>query len=80
MTYATTFSTRSNATKMVCVALTTLLPACGTTRVLLVPRGDPVRLAEPVRAHVWVPDGKGVIVRSRNRVEIPAGWYALPKD
>lgn len=61
-------------------AASVLLAGCGTTRVLLVPHGDPVRLAEPVRAYVWVPDSKGMIVRSRNRVEIPAGWYALPKD
>ncbi len=49
------------------------------TRVILVPNGDPVRLAEPVRAKVWVPDASGQIVQSQNRVTIPAGWYALPR-
>lgn len=47
---------------------------------IMVPEGDPVRLAEPVRAHVFVPDSSGKVVRSSNRVVIPAGWYALPKD
>lgn len=50
------------------------------TRVLLVPSGEPLRLAEPVKARVWIIDEKGQEVRSQNRVEIPAGWYALPKD
>ena len=50
------------------------------TRVILVPNGDPVRLAEPVRAKVWVPDASGQIVQSQNRVTIPAGWYALPRN
>jgi hypothetical protein len=50
------------------------------SRVILVPEGEPVLLADPVKAHVFVmaPDGK--LVRSQNRVTIPAGWYALPKD
>jgi hypothetical protein len=38
-----------------------------------------VRLAEPAKARVWVMDPTGKQVRSQNRVEIPAGWYALPK-
>lgn len=48
------------------------------TRVILVPDGEPVRLAEPVKARVWVVDQKGVSVKSQNRVPIPEGWYALP--
>lgn len=61
------------------IALT--LTSCGcATRVILVPNGDPVRLAEPVRAKVWVPDSSGQIVQSQNRVTIPAGWYALPRN
>jgi hypothetical protein len=60
------------------IALTLMSAGCAT-RVILVPNGDPVRLAEPVRAKVWVPDASGQIVQSQNRVTIPAGWYALPK-
>lgn len=62
-----------------CAALTSMSSGCAT-KVLLVPHGTPVRLAEPVRARVFVPDATGKMIRSENRVEIPAGWYALPKD
>jgi hypothetical protein len=48
------------------------------TRVILVPDGEPVRLAEPVKARVWVMDSKGQSVKSVNKVTIPTGWYALP--
>lgn len=56
------------------------LQGCGPTRVVLVPPGAPVRLAEPVKAKVWARDASGAIVQSRNRVIIPEGWYALPKE
>jgi hypothetical protein len=46
-------------------------------RVVLVPEGEPVQLAEPVKAHVYVNDG-GQRVKSRNRVTLPEGWWALP--
>ena len=62
------------------VTALTLTSAGCATRVILVPNGDPVRLAEPVRAKVWVPDASGQIVQSQNRVTIPAGWYALPRN
>ena len=61
------------------VTALTLTNAGCATRVILVPNGDPVRLAEPVRAKVWVPDASGNVVQSQNRVTIPAGWYALPR-
>jgi len=48
------------------------------TKVILVPEGEPVRLAEPIKSRVWVIDSKGDSVKSQNRVTIPAGWYALP--
>ena len=46
----------------------------------MVPNGTPVRLAESVKARVYVADGAGVLVKSQNKIAIPAGWYALPKD
>ena len=49
------------------------------TRVILVPEGQPIMLAEPVRAKVYVFDSAGKLVPSSNRVVIPAGWYALPR-
>jgi len=51
-----------------------------SSRVILVPTGEPVMLAESVKARVFVTGADGKQVKSRNRVIIPAGWYALPKE
>ena len=51
---------------------------CGA-RVILVPDGQPVMLAEPVKAKVYAFDAAGNLVPSSNRVLLPAGWYALPR-
>lgn len=50
------------------------------TRVVLVPSGEPVRLAEPAKVRVWVLDSNGQSIKSSNRVLLPEGWYALPKE
>lgn len=63
---------------IVLVAFLATMSGC-STRVILVPNGEPVRLAEPVRARIFVTDASGKSVESQNRVTIPAGWYALPK-
>jgi hypothetical protein len=60
--------------------LVLLLQGCTPTRVVMVPSGQPVRLAESVKAHVWAKDSEGKIVKSRNRVTIHEGWFVLPKD
>jgi len=68
------------------IAFATILPlvllplGCTPTRVVMVPPGQPVRLAESVKARVWAKDASGNIVKSRNRVTIHEGWYALPKE
>ena len=49
------------------------------TKVILVPEGQPVQLAEPVKAKVYAFDSNGKLVPSSNRVVLPAGWYALPR-
>jgi hypothetical protein len=49
------------------------------TRVILVPDGQPVMLAESVKAKVYAFDSTGNLVPSSNRVLLPAGWYALPR-
>ena len=49
------------------------------TRVILVPEGQPVMLAEPVKAKVYAFDSTGKLVPSSNKVVLPAGWYALPR-
>jgi hypothetical protein len=48
--------------------------------VIYVPHGEPVRLAESVKAKVWVVDASGKSVHSQNRITIHDGWYALPKE
>ena len=63
------------------IVLLTLIASCGCgSRVVMVPHGEPVRLAESVKAKVWVKGADGVSVRSSNRITLPEGWYALPKD
>lgn len=61
------------------IALTIMNAGCGSTRVIYVKHGEPVRLAESVKARVWVLDDSGKSVRSMNRITIPEGWYTLPK-
>lgn len=55
------------------ISVSVLLIGCAGKRVVLVPAGEPVQLAEPVRAFIYV-DGE----RSGNRVELPEGWWVLP--
>ena len=59
--------------------VTASFAGCANT-VILVPDGTPVRLAEPVSAHVFVYDNQGNLVRSSNRVTLPAGWWVAPVD
>ena len=49
------------------------------TRVILVPEGQPVQLAEPIRAKVFAFDSTGKLVPSSNKIVLPAGWYVLPR-
>lgn len=46
---------------------------CVGRKVVLVPPGEPVQLAEPVRAYIYV-NGE----RSAGRVTLPQGWWVLP--
>ena len=59
------------------IALLTCL-GCQVAKVVLVPSGDPIMLAEPTRASVYAFDRDGKLV-GPSTVKIPAGWYALPK-
>ncbi len=52
---------------------------CQQTKVILVPHGDPVLLAEPIKAKVYAFDAQGNMTGYPTKVTIPAGWYALPK-
>ena len=52
---------------------------CQQTKVVLVPSGDPVMLAEPVKASVYGFDSNKKLV-GPSKVTLPAGWYVLPKN
>ena len=59
------------------VLLTSL--GCQMTKVVLVPSGDPVMLAKPVKASVYGFDSNKKLV-GPSTVTLPAGWYVLPKN
>ena len=59
------------------VVASVLLGGCGGTRTVLIPPGEPVQLAEPVKAHIYT-DVSGTRQRSDNRVTLPEGWWCLP--
>lgn len=61
------------------LALMSMSVSCAS-RVIYVPHGEPVRLAESVEVRVWTVDANGKTVRSKNRITIHEGWYALPKE
>jgi hypothetical protein len=52
---------------------------CQMTKVVLVPSGDPVMLAKPVKASVYGFDSNKKLV-GPSTVTLPAGWYVLPKS
>ena len=67
-----------NLSRMIWLAVLPTFLGC-QTRVVLVPSGDPVMLAKPVRASVYAFDKDKKLV-GPSRVELPAGWYVLPKE
>ena len=60
------------------LAASVWLSGCVRRRVVLVPPGEPVQLAEPAKAHVYV-TVEGKRQRSDNRVTLPEGWWCLPE-
>lgn len=71
-------SLKTHSAKL-CAAALLSMSGCAS-RVILVPDGEPLLLAEPIKARVLVMSPEGKLIRSQNRVTIPAGWYALPKE
>ena len=67
-----------NLSRMIWLAVLPTFLGC-QTKVVLVPSGDPVMLAKPVRASVYAFDANKKLV-GPSRVELPAGWYVLPKE
>ena len=68
---------RPNLSRLIWLIVLPICLGC-RTKVILVPNGDPVLLAEPVRASVYAFDRDGNL-SGPSTVKIPAGWYALPK-
>ena len=75
---ATTRSGRAPWTRTSILAALALLLLCGSGcgETVLVRRGTPVRIADPV--HVYTLEG-GEWVRSANRVDV-RGWYAVSPE
>ena len=67
-----------NSSKMIWLAVLPTFLGC-QTKVVLVPSGDPVMLAAPVKARVYAFDSNKKLV-GPSTVVLPAGWYALPKN
>lgn len=65
--------------RMIWLLALPIFPACQQTKVVLVPSGDPVMLAKPVKASVYAFDADKKLV-GPSKVTLPAGWYALPKE
>lgn len=65
---------------LILICATASLSGCvnPNPRVVLIPPGEPVQLAEPVTARVYIKGADGVRVESKNRVTIPEGYFALP--
>ena len=65
--------------RMIWLAVLLTCLGCQMTRVVLVPSGDPVMLAKPVKASVYGFDSNKKLV-GPSTVTLPAGWYVLPKN
>jgi len=68
-----------NPSRMIWLLVLPICLGCQQTKVVLVPSGDPVMLAKPVKASVYgfVSDKKQV---GPSKVVLLAGWYVLPKN
>jgi hypothetical protein len=65
--------------RMIWLLVFPIFLGCQMTKVVLVPSGDPVMLAKPVKASVYGFDSNKKLV-GPSTVTLPAGWYALPKN
>ena len=60
-----------------CFAAQVIAFASGCVRAVLVPETSPVRLAETVKAKVWILED-GIWIESVNEVELKEGLYIVP--
>ena len=65
--------------RLIWLAVLPIFLGCQQTKVVLVPSGDPVMLAKPVKASVYGFDKDKKLV-GPSTVVLPAGWYVLPKQ
>ena len=65
--------------RMIWLLVLPICLGCQQTKVVLVPSGDPVMLARPVKASVYAFDADKKLV-GPSKVVLPAGWYVLPKS
>ena len=65
--------------RMIWLAVLPTFLGCQMTKVVLVPSGDPVMLAKPIKASIYAFDKDKKLV-GPSKVELPAGWYVLPKN
>ena len=69
---------RPKISKLIWLAVLPTFLGC-QTKVVMVPHGDPVMLAKPVRASIYAFDKDKKLV-GPSTVTLPAGWYVLPKE
>ena len=72
-------ATLQSLSKMIWLAVFPIFLGCQMTKVVLVPSGDPVMLARPIKASVYGFDKDKKLV-GPSTVTLPAGWYVLPKN
>ena len=65
--------------RMIWLLVLPICLGCQQTKVVLVPSGDPVMLAQPMKASVYGFDKDKKLV-GPSTVTLPAGWYVLPKN
>ena len=65
--------------RMIWLVVLPIFLGCQMTKVVLVPNGDPVMLAKPLKASVYGFDSNKKLV-GPSTVTLPAGWYVLPKN
>lgn len=67
-----------NSSKMIWLAVLPTFLGC-QKKVVMVPHGDPVMLAKPIKASVYAFDNNKKLV-GPSTVTLPSGWYVLPKE
>ena len=62
---------------MLCASACLLLFGCGGVRVVTIPTTQPVQLAEPIKAYVYVQTKDGQRIKSSTRTQLYEGEWVL---